>query len=136
MNDPTAGEVGGIFAGVVALLAVMGKGLRWWLGWTDRRAATRAAKLDAWHKQLDEREQRIDRQQEEYWARIQGEIDRLRSENAAVLSAYQLIAARLRAQDPDDEALKRADELLRSTLLESALPATFTAIARKLDQID
>jgi uncharacterized protein HemX len=68
MADPSAGEVGGVFAGAVALIVALGHGIRWWLGWTDRRAATRSAKLDAWQNQLDERETRIEAQQLEYWA--------------------------------------------------------------------
>jgi hypothetical protein len=61
MNDPTAGEAGGIFAGVVALLVAVGHGVRWWIGWTDRRAATRAAKLDAWQHELQARYSRFHR---------------------------------------------------------------------------
>jgi hypothetical protein len=52
MNDPSAGEIGGIFAGMVGLLVALGHAVKWWLGWTDRRAATRAAKLEAWHREL------------------------------------------------------------------------------------
>lgn len=123
---PSAGELGGIFAGAVAMLVALGHGLRWWLGWTDRRAATRAAKLDAWQKQLEERER-------ELWAKVEAEIGSLRSQHAALLGGYQLIAAELRLLKPDSDALRRADELLRSAfLLDPLLPTDIAAIARTI----
>jgi uncharacterized protein HemX len=122
MADPSAGEVGGVFAGGVALLVALGHGIRWWLGWTDRRAANRAAKLDAWQHQLDEREARLDQQQQDHWAEIGRELDQSRRERAALLGGYQLIATEMRLVDPDNDALRRADELIRSAFLLDALP--------------
>jgi uncharacterized protein HemX len=137
MADPSAGEVGGIFAGAVALLIALGHGLRWWLGWTDRRAATRSAKLDAWQKQLDERETRIEAQQIEYWARVERELEQSRRERAALLGGYQLIATAMRLVDPDNDALRRADELIRSAfLLDPLLPGDMTATARSIHRSD
>jgi uncharacterized protein HemX len=133
MADPSVGEVGGVFAGAVALLVALGHGMRWWLGWTDRRAATRAAKLDAWQKQLDERETRLDQQQQDHWAEIGRELEVLRREHAALLGGYQLIATALRMVDPDSDALRRADELLRSAfLLDPVLPGDVVAIAKRI----
>lgn len=112
--DPSAGEIGGVFAGIVALLAVVGRGIAWWLGWSDRRALTRAAKLDAWQAELTGREQRLDGEQRAYWATVQDELQKLRSEHAALLGAYQLLAAALTRHDPANEALRQANDLLRS----------------------
>jgi uncharacterized protein HemX len=133
MADPSAGEVGGVFAGAVALLVALGHGIRWWLGWTDRRAATRSAKLDAWQNQLDERETRIEAQQLEYWARVERELEQSRRERAALLGGYQLIATAMRVVDPDNDALRRADELIRSAfLLDPLLPADMVASVRSI----
>jgi uncharacterized protein HemX len=132
MADPTAGEAGGIFAGAVALLIAVGHGVR---GWTDRRAATRAAKLDAWQRQLEDRERRVDEKQDEHWRRVERELGQLRSEHAALLGGYQLIAAALRLLDPGSDALKRADDLLRAAFpLEPCLPGDMTATVRKIDR--
>ena len=137
MADPSAGEVGGVFAGAVALLVALGQGLRWWLGWTDRRAATRSAKLDAWQKQLEDRERRFDATQAEHWARVERELDTLRREHAALLGGYQLLAAALRMADPESDALRRADELLRSAfLLDPLLPSDMSAIAQRIRRSD
>ena len=56
MDNFSAGEVGGAFAGVVALLASLGGGLSWMLNWGDRRAALRDRKLQAWEDSLAARE--------------------------------------------------------------------------------
>lgn len=114
MPDPSAGEVGGVFAGLVALLVAIGHGFRWLLGWNDRRASTRTAKLDAWQRQLEAREERLDDQQAEHWHRIEIELEQLRREHAALRGGYQLIAAALRDRDPHNPALTQADELLKA----------------------
>jgi hypothetical protein len=133
MADPSAGEVGGVFAGIVGLVVATGHGVRWWLGWTDRRAASRGAKLDAWQRQLDERETRIEAQQLEYWGRVERELEQSRRERAALLGGYQLIATAMRVVDPDNDALRRADELIRSAfLLDPLLPADMLASARSI----
>jgi uncharacterized protein HemX len=137
MADPSVGEVGGVFAGAVALLVALGHGMRWWLGWTDRRAATRSAKLDAWQNQLDQREKRIEAQQVEHWTRVERELELLRREHAALLGGYQLVTAALRVADPDNDALRRADELLRSAfLLEPVLPGDMASIAQRIRRRD
>jgi hypothetical protein len=131
--DPSAGEVGGVFAGIVAGLVALGHGLRWLLGWSDRRSSTRTAKLDAWQRQLDEREQRIADQQAEYWNRVERELEQSRRERAALLGGYQLIATAMRLVDPDNDALRRADELIRSAfLLDPLLPPDISGIAQQI----
>lgn len=147
MSDPTAGEVGGVFAGLVALLIALGHGLRWWLGWTDRRAITRAAKLDAWQKELAAREQRFDERQGEHWDAIEAELsgfrgrdaardaemNAVRIEHTALCTAYQLIASALRATDPDNPALGHADEILKAAFpLEIGTPASMLETLRKI----
>ena len=138
MSDPTtAGEAGGIFAGVVALMVALGHGLRWWLGWSDRRASTRAAKLDAWQRELQAREQRFDEKQAEHWQRVEAELGQLRREHAALLGGYQLIAAALRLIDPSNSALRRADDLLRAAFpLEPCLPPDMAVKTHEIDRRD
>jgi hypothetical protein len=133
MADPTAGEVGGVFAGAVALVIALGHGLRWWLGWTDRRAATRSAKLDAWQHELQQREARFEIQQAEHWARVESELEIVKRQYSALLGGYQLIAAALRIIDPENDALSRADNLLRSAFLVD--PVMPTEMATKLQHI-
>lgn len=117
MADPSAGEAGGVFAGVVALMVALGHAIRWWLGWSDRRAATRSAKLDAWQHELQAREERFEAQQREHWRRVENELDIVKRQHTALLGGYQLLAAALRMVDPESDALRRADDLLRAAFL-------------------
>jgi len=137
--DPSVGEIGGAFAGLVALLACIGKGFAWLLGWQYKREESRGAKLDAWQRELNAREDRFDDQQRQHWAEIARELEQSkaertaearewqtqraadaeqwRRERTALLGGYQLIASELRAIKPESDALKRADELLHSAYL-------------------
>jgi hypothetical protein len=128
MADPTAGEVGGVLAGIVAALVALGHGIRWWLGWTDRRAITRAAKLDAWQRELAGREAAFEQSQREYWGKIEGELEVLRAadmqraaefaalkiEHSALRTAHQLISSALHRADPENPAIGQADEILKA----------------------
>lgn len=148
MNDPSVGEIGGIFAGFVGMLVAAGHGLKWWLGWTDRRVARRAAKLDAWQKELSARERAFDQRQVEHWGNIQAELAELRSkdelraselaalriEHRALRTAHQLISSALRKVDSDNPALGQAEEILKAAFPPEAL--TPPDMSGLLDQID
>jgi hypothetical protein len=56
----SAGEAGGVLAGVLASLGLVGGGIKWAAGWNERRAMSRATKLQKWHEELDEREHHLD----------------------------------------------------------------------------
>lgn len=133
MPDPSVGEAGGIFAGVVALFAVIGKGVAWILRWDDRKARTRHEKLDAWHRELVERERAIDEKQDAYQARIEQELSVMRAQNAALVGAYQLIVAALRTNDPASPALGQADELLRTAFpIDPITPPHLVGLVKKI----
>lgn len=137
MSDPSAGTIGGIFAGIVAMLVALGHALKWWLGWTDGRALTRTKKLDAWQTELQARENRFDERQAEYQARIECELTRLRAEHSAMYLAYQLVATEMRTIHPHNEALRRADELMRTAFpLEATLPPFGAAAIARLNDTD
>ena len=127
-----------LFFAAECVLVALGHGLRWWLGWTDRRAATRSAKLDAWQRQLEAREDRFTATQVDHWQRVESELNQLRSQHAALLGGYQMLAAALRLNDPINPALRQADELLKAAfpldpLVPSDMRATVLAAHRKDD---
>lgn len=144
MTDPSAGELGGIFAGVIALLATIGGGLRWSLNWTERRASTRSAKLDAWQKELDLREKRLDDEQtainddiRRRLTELEKEAEEYRKQVAALLGGYQILAAELRMIKPDSDALPHADELLRSVFpIDPTTPAGMVVLLSKTKRKD
>ncbi|SMF70491.1 hypothetical protein [Allosphingosinicella indica] len=135
MNDPlSAGEAGGIFAGVVALLALLGKGAQWLLNWNDARVSSRSAKLDAWHAELERREERLDAEQKAYQDRLESRLKKLEGENQALRLAFELVAVPLRAIDPGNPKLAQAEELLRSAFpLVPQVPAEMRAALGAID---
>jgi hypothetical protein len=113
MRDPSSlGEYGGIFAGATAILALLGAAVKWIAGWRERQATSRAGKLEAWHKELERREAKLDQQQQTYQARIEQRLAALESENNALRLAFELVAGPLRAVDPTNQALAKAEQLL------------------------
>jgi hypothetical protein len=142
MTDPTAvsaGEAGGIFAGVLALLALLGRGLKWLLDWRAARAdaieAGREGRLKEWQEELDARERRLEEQQAEHQARIEAKLARMEAQQSALLNGYQLIASALRALDPASQALKMADQLLTAAFaLDPLTPPDMRAAVERIDE--
>lgn len=133
MPDPSAGEIGGVFAGLVAFVIAIGKGFAWLLGWDERRRETRHAKLDAWQLELERRERQIDEKQHEYYAKVEGELSQVRAQNASLLGAYQLIVTALRINDPTSPALGQADELLKAVFpLDPITPPQLAGLLRDI----
>lgn len=115
------GEAGGIFAGAVAVLGVIGAGLKWGLNWNDARAHSRAAKLDAWHHELEERERKLDDQQARYQKRIETRLAHVEMENRALGEALGLVTIALRGRDPANPALVAADDIIKNAFIRPGL---------------
>lgn len=139
MSDPggvSPGEMGGMFAGAVALLGTIGAGIRWLLGWKERRAESRSAKLQAWHDELVAREARLDAERERDIAGLREDIAKLRREHGALLNAYQLLAGALRVLDATNPALRMADEMLRAAYpVDAVTPADMRVMLGSMDAV-
>ncbi|MGE3871173.1 MAG: hypothetical protein AB7F51_16890 [Pseudorhodoplanes sp.] len=124
----SAGEIGGVFAGIVALLGAIGAGIRWLLGWQDRRRETFHARLLIWEEKLTQREATLEADKEHHFARIEQRLARAEGQQAALLSAYHLISGELRRLDPGNTKLGMADELLKAAFqLDPHVPADMLA---------
>ena len=137
MSDPTtaAGEAGGIFAGVVALLYAAGKGTAWLLNWKDARAQTRSAKLQAWHDELDARERKQDDRDTKYQQHIEAQLRRNTVEIRVLRRAFDLAAEPLRRLKPDDPNLAMAQRLLsRAFPLDPSLPEDISVLLAMVDE--
>jgi hypothetical protein len=117
--------IGGIVGGVVSILALLGTGLRWLLGWSERRAqrkdASRSAKLQVWHDELEKKEAALNAEQDRRHSEVvrrlelmERKYDRLHTEHTAMRLAFQMVADGLRAIDPDNPALRQAERLLNA----------------------
>ena len=135
----SAGEVGGIIAGAIAILAALGKGAAWLLNWKDARANSRSAKLQAWHDELTAREVKLD-------AEIASRLSRIEEAHASLVknhfdvlirferqrNAYRVLAAEVIAVAPHSAALIQAQMILEEPMPVPAMPGG----AELLDEID
>lgn len=132
-HNPSPGEVGGIIAGIVAVLGLFGGGIRWLIGWRDRQRDSFYQKNVAWEARLREREAAFEQDQQKHIERIEQRLGRTERQVEAALSAYHLIAGALRQADPDNGALGRADELLRAAFqLDPIVPVEMAALLSRL----
>ena len=120
MDHLSAGEVGGVFAGFVALIAALGKGLAWLLDWDSKRTLAKEHRLRSWEISLDEREKEYREAIETKMADLEGEVLRLRTQQGALSFSLLEIAVAHRDKDPDSPALARA-----ATMLRQAFPPEF-----------
>ncbi len=137
MSDPgtAAGEAGGIFAGAVALLYAVGKGMAWLLNWKDARAQSRAAKLQAWHDELAKKEKEQDDRDKRYQQHIETQLRRQSIEIRVLRRAFELVAEPLRRLEPDNPKLVQAQNMLdRAFPLDPGLPIDMGALLSMIDE--
>lgn len=147
-NGVSAGEIGGVVAGLVALLAALGKGAQWIFNWKGAREDARAARLKAWEDSLDRREKAHREETEQELAEFRAEVGvqgRQISETLALLNitrtALELVTARLRQVAPDSPELEHAEALLRPSFLRPTslpvpIPEDMMALSRELQRKD
>ncbi|CAD7335407.1 hypothetical protein FIV32_02390 [Sphingomonadales bacterium 58] len=130
-----AGEAGGLIAGVVALLYAFGKGTAWLLDWKDARAKTRAAKLQAWHEELQQREEKQDERDRVYQRHIETQLRRQAVEIRVLRRAFELVADPLRRLEPDNPSLAQAQAMLdRAFPLDPATPEDLGSLLAMIDR--
>lgn len=137
MGDPTsaAGEAGGIFAGGIALLYALGKAGAWVVNWRDARALSRAAKLQAWHEELQAREAKQDERDLRYQQHIETQLRRQAVEIRVLRRAFDLVAEPLRRLEPAHNNLKMAQTMLdRAFPLDPAMPADIAILMAMIDE--
>jgi hypothetical protein len=134
MNQWTAGDYGGAFAGVVAGLAALAGGLAKLLNWQGARDERRARRLTDWESSLNKREQDYRVTLEGKFAAIEADVAELRGQNAALAISLTDVTLALRGKDPRNPALARAAALLKVAFpLEDTLPAGLVELLGGLD---
>lgn len=106
MDQISGGEAAGYFAGAVALLAALGKALAAAVGWVDRSARNRDAKLAAWEVSLARRE--VDMRQ-----RTEARLAAVEHSNSLMRSVLAVVTAELRKHSPSNAVLDQAEAALR-----------------------
>lgn len=134
MEHWTAGDYGGAFAGVVAALAALGKGLAWLLNWQGARDDRRSRRLGEWESSLNAREKEYREQLQAKFAAIEHSVDLLRTQNEALGVALSDVVDEVRRLEPASPVLARVHHLLRRAFpIEHDLPAAMLALLAKLD---
>lgn len=137
MDNWSAGEVGGTFAGIVALLASIGGGIRWLANWGDRRAQLRDAKLDKWEQSLTERERAYRVTMETELGELRDEMAELRGELHHTRNALFGVTLELRRVDPGNKALLSAETLLRVAFpVDFHTPGDMAEAAHRIEERD
>lgn len=130
MDPVSAGEVGGIFAGIVSLVIAIGGGIRWLVGWNDRRQDLREAKLNKWEEALRQRE-----------AKFHAETDRrLHSmeQKAALMFALNLqVVSELERLDAGSPVLVKVRLAIKEAFAaDPDLPEWFGTLYRQFEEKD
>lgn len=126
-NGVSAGEVGGIFAGIIALLASIGTAIRWLFNWRDARDRSQAARLKAWEESLDRREK-------EHRESTEQRLHAMERKLSAVTAALFETIAELQLLDAASPALAKAKIVLRQAYpLDVETPSDMQALIDRLD---
>lgn len=110
----STGEWVGIIGAVGTVAAVVGAGIMKLLTFLAGRADSRSTKLQKWHDELNAREGDLDAVLEERFAKLERRSETHAEQNQALRMAFELVASALRAIDPKNTALSRAEQLLQT----------------------
>ena len=125
MSDVSAGEVGGIVAGVLAVAAALGKAAQWvWASYRDA-GASRSAKLDRWHDELTQREHALKAEMD----RQLSEMRVVQEELEAHRIAIHVLVAKVARDDPHVPELRQVADVLGAAFpLHMEVPADMAAV--------
>lgn len=124
----SVGEAGGVLAGVIALLAAMGKSFKELINWKDAREKSRAAELKAWEDSLARREK-------ENRERTEDRLEAVESKLSLVTGALFDALGELHRLDPASPVLARAKQALQQAYpLDVDTPPDIQALVRRIDR--
>lgn len=139
MDNVSAGEVGGIVAGVLAALAAMGKGIAWIVNWDKASRDTKEDKLTKWEANLVSRERDYREEIEDRLKELKADLDKakgiaeqLNTTVTTLVIAVEDLTSELESHAPNALSLKRARKLLQSLQLRPN-PPDLAALAHKID---
>ena len=120
MDSFSAGEAGGVFAGAVALLGLIGGGIKWFFMGRD-------ARLKAWETSLDKRER-------EHRSKLEIRLTTLETRLATVVGMVFRLTGELHRIEPGNAVLGEVSHTLHQIYpLDPAVPPDLAALAGKLD---
>jgi hypothetical protein len=131
----TSGELAGYASAVVIVLASVGGGLKWLLGWREKTRRTREQGLQQWEDKLGAREQALNDAVEQRLRALEVDNTARAVECQALRLAFELVADALRNLDPGSKALARAEQILTMTFPVAPIaPAEMTASLETIER--
>lgn len=134
MSDVSAGEVGGIVAGVLAVAAALGKAAQWvWASYRDA-GASRSAKLDRWHDELTQREHALKAEMDRQLSEMRVvQAEQGKAEQGKELEAHRIaihvLVAKVARDDPHAPELRQVADVLGAAFpLHMEVPADMAAV--------
>lgn len=142
MDQVSAGEAGGIFAGVVALLYALGRGVGWvWTkieGRIDKRAAenvSESERLGAWRKALDHEAKALREGIKAELEAVKLELAEVRLQSVALAAGLLDVALELDGHAPQSPALARLGETLRQVWkVSTEIPPEMAVLLARLEK--
>lgn len=139
MDNVSAGEVGGIVAGILAALAALGKGIAWIVNWDKAARDSKEEKLTKWEanlvtREIDYREEIEDRLKElkADLDKAKGIAEQLNTTVTTLVIAVEDLTSELESHAPNALSLRRARALLQSLHLRPT-PPDLSAMAHIID---
>lgn len=142
----SAGEAGGVFAGVIALLAALGKGAKWLFDWKGAREDSERKRLTAWEDSLDRREKAHREEIEAELGALKAEQEEQGRKLFAAVGLQRLlhlalseVTIELEKHAPDSMAIQHARVLLHpefrpDMLSPTPTPGELMKLAKELDR--
>ena len=108
MDNWSAGDWSGAFAGLVAVLIALGKGLAWLVDWNRAGLTARDTRLQRWEESLVAREKAYREEIESQLEATRTELNRVEGRLSAMTAVLAEVTAELRHHVSDSPALTRA----------------------------
>lgn len=133
MDNFSAGEVGGIFAGVVTLIGTMIAGLAKLLNWHGERTDAKAAKLTRWEASLSAREKELREITEARLEALEGRLKVVETAYTLVVGVTHVMVDDLIVLNPRSASLTMVLKRIRETYpLPEDMPSELAHLAARL----
>lgn len=111
----------GVLGAIVALIALIGGGIKWLFGRGDRKVDTREAKLNEWAEELGSWQHRLDEGRSAYTEKLEQRLQALEAKEQsldrqvrALRTGFELVSTALTKIDADNSALSLAEQIIHA----------------------
>lgn len=129
------GEIGGVVAGAIAVLGVLGGGVRYLVGVINARGDTRASRNAEWERDLDAREREMERKLAESLRQCEAHCAVMQVKLDKTVMAVLLLLPEVTRAVPESPAIRQVRELLADVIPDKIeIPADMAAQLAAIDE--